>query len=217
MDVRQSTARTIVIGPILDADGAAKTDEVVASIKIHKNGAAAAALNGSATLTHSQGGFYLLAMTTSDTDTAGVAEFSLDSTTNTMPVKAINVLTQPAWDALYAESGGALPADAVKVSGNQATADRLELMMTGSIAYGTVNAVTDDGDFTLTSTDLSTNDGDYAKMWLLFLDGNNKFVLRRITTYTGATKQVQFTGGGDLEGAFPRTVQAGDKFFILAG
>lgn len=92
----------------------------------------------------------------------------------------------------------------------------LAAMYGGTIAAGTVTAVTDNGDFTLTSTDLTTNDNDYDAMWLVLLDNNNKFVPRVIGTYTGASKRVQFTGSG-LKGAFPQTVQAGDAFAVLAG
>ncbi len=81
---------------------------------------------------------------------------------------------------------------------------------------GVVNAVTNNGQFSLTSTDLSTNDSDYVGMWLVFTAGNNKGILRRIGAYTGSTKTVQFTGSG-LLGAFPQTVQADDSWQILAG
>ena len=92
----------------------------------------------------------------------------------------------------------------------------LAAMYGGTIAIGTVNAVTDNGNFTLTSSDLTTNDSDYDAMWLVLLDNNNKFVPRVIGTYTGAAKRVEFTGSG-LKGDFPRTVVNGDAFAILAG
>ena len=111
MQVRQSTARTIVIGPILDQDGVARENEVVASVKIHKNGGPASALHESATLTHSQSGFYRLALAADDLDTLGVAEFSLNSGENSMPVKSVNVLTPDAWDALHDAVAGKLRAD----------------------------------------------------------------------------------------------------------
>ena len=107
MNVRQNTARTVTIGPILDADGVAKTDEVVASILASKNGGAYGALNGAATLTHSQTGFYLLALTASDIDTLGCLELSLNSGTNTMPVVKLNVMPISVWDALYSLAMGA--------------------------------------------------------------------------------------------------------------
>ena len=97
--LRQSTARTILVGPILDASGVAKTDDVVGSIKITKNGTVGAA-NGSATLTHDHAGKYLLALTASDTDTLGIMQVSLNSGTNDMPMKDCMVLTATAYDTL---------------------------------------------------------------------------------------------------------------------
>jgi hypothetical protein len=125
MLVRQSTARTIIVGPILDEDGAAKTDEVVASVKIHKNGGVAAALDGSAILQHSQTGYYRLALTANDLDTLGTVELTLNSGTNSMPPRAVNVITADAWDALHATSGGKIRADVVLLDGKGVTVDPL--------------------------------------------------------------------------------------------
>lgn len=101
--IKQSTARTILVGPVLDSNGAAKTDEVVGSIKVTKNGTVGAA-NGSATLTHDHAGKYKLALTASDTDTLGVLEISLNSGTNDMPVARLNVVPANAYDSLVAGS-----------------------------------------------------------------------------------------------------------------
>lgn len=99
--LRQSTARTILIGPILDAEGAAKTDEVVGNIRLAKNGTVAAA-NASATLTHNHAGKYLLALTASDADTVGVLEISLNSGTNDMQVQRVNVVEEAVFDSIFA-------------------------------------------------------------------------------------------------------------------
>ena len=108
MIVRQSTTRTIIVGPILDADGVAKTDEVVGSIKVTKNGTVGA-INGSATLTHDHTGKYKLALTATDCDTVGGLEISLNSTTNAMPVKAMTVVEEAIYDQLFASGAVALP------------------------------------------------------------------------------------------------------------
>lgn len=97
---RQSTARTVIVGPILDSAGATVTTAVVGNLKISKNGGTPAALNGSATLTHRHTGHYSLALTAADLDTVGTAEVVIDSTTNAMPVKVVNVLGQDAYDQL---------------------------------------------------------------------------------------------------------------------
>jgi hypothetical protein len=101
---RQSTARTVTVGPVLDADGVAVTTAVVGDFKLKKNGAASAALNASATLTHDVTGHYTLALTASDLDTVGQAEVVIDKTTDACPVKEITVLEEAVYDAFYAAS-----------------------------------------------------------------------------------------------------------------
>jgi hypothetical protein len=109
---RQSTARTVMVGPVMDADGVAVTDGVVGDLKISKNGAAPAALNGSATLTHRNTGHYSLALTTSDLDTVGQAEIVIDDTTNAMPVKVVTVVEEAVYDALFVASAPGYVANA---------------------------------------------------------------------------------------------------------
>lgn len=101
---RQSTARTITIGPVLDASGVAVTDSVVGDFKISKNGGAPGALNGSATLTHRHTGNYSLALTASDLDTVGQAEITCDDTTNACAIKDITVIEEAVYDELFASS-----------------------------------------------------------------------------------------------------------------
>jgi len=104
---RQSTARTVIIGPVLDSSGAAVTDGVVGDFKVSKNGAAPAALNGSATLTHRHTGHYSLALTASDLDTVGTAQVTIDDTTNTCGRVDLDVIEEPVYDALFAASANA--------------------------------------------------------------------------------------------------------------
>jgi hypothetical protein len=101
---RQSTARTVTVGPVLDADGVAVTGGVVADFKISKNGGAPAALNGSATATHRHTGFYSLALTASDLDTVGTAEVTIDDTVNSCPLKEISVVEEAVYDLYFASS-----------------------------------------------------------------------------------------------------------------
>ena len=110
MDARLGTAGSMMIGPILDADGVAKTDEVVASILASKNGGDPAALDGAATLAHKHTGNYLLTWTANDVNALGLLQFTLSSGTNTMQRVDLHVLPALVWDALYAASGGKIPA-----------------------------------------------------------------------------------------------------------
>lgn len=110
--VRQSTARIVTVGPVLDADGVAVTGSVVGDFKISKNGGAPAALNGSATLTHRHTGYYSLSLTTSDLDTVGSAEITCDDTVNACPVKEMVVIEEAIYDALFAASANAFSGSA---------------------------------------------------------------------------------------------------------
>lgn len=129
---RQSTAKSIMIGPVLDADGVAVTDGVVADFKISKNGAAPAALNGSATVTHRHTGFYSLTLTASDLDTVGSAQITIDDTVNTMPMADLVVLEEAIYDGFYANGAVAGPVNVVAIdgqltSGNNATLNLKQL------------------------------------------------------------------------------------------
>jgi hypothetical protein len=101
---RQSTARTVTVGPVLDADGVAVTDAVVADFEGSVNGGDPAALNGSATLTHRGVGFYSLALTATDLATVGSFEVCINDTTNACPMKEITVVEEAVYDALFGAS-----------------------------------------------------------------------------------------------------------------
>lgn len=102
--VRQSTARTITVGPVLDASGVAVTDSVISDFKCSKNGGAPAALDGSATLTHRHTGHYSLTLTGADLDTVGSAEITCDDTVNACQMRVLTVIEEAVYDALYAAS-----------------------------------------------------------------------------------------------------------------
>lgn len=163
---RQSTARTVTIGPVLDADGVAVTDGVVGDFKISKNGGAPAALNGSATLTHRHTGHYSLALTASDLDTVGQAEIVIDDTVNACPMKEITVIEEVIYDALFAASAnafagsagsttlgsgaitaaviatGAIDADAIADNAIDAGALAADCITAAKIANGAIDAAT---------------------------------------------------------------------------
>lgn len=106
--VKQSTAVTITIGPILDADGVAVTGAVVGDLRIAKTTTSPAALNASATLTHRHTGHYSLILTASDVDTIGDATITLNKTTDAMPPKDLKVMEEAVYDSLYAVNAVAL-------------------------------------------------------------------------------------------------------------
>jgi hypothetical protein len=98
MFARQSTAGSVLIGPIRDNLGAAVTTAVIGDIKVSKAGGAPAALNGSATLTHRHTGHYSLTVTAADRDTVGVNTYTLDRGTDQMEPQREQVMEEPAFD-----------------------------------------------------------------------------------------------------------------------
>jgi hypothetical protein len=142
---RQSTARTVTVGPMLDAAGAFVSDGVVADFKISKNGGAPAALNGSATLTHRNTGHYSLALTASDLDTVGQAEIVIDDTVNGCPIKEITVVEEAVYDLYYAAAAtGKVTLDNTAHGGAAATLTLLSGVISNSGGIGlSVTGTTD--------------------------------------------------------------------------
>ncbi|MEM4359821.1 MAG: hypothetical protein QXT45_04775 [Candidatus Bilamarchaeaceae archaeon] len=100
--VRKSTPRTVIVGPVLDANGAAATDAEVTDFKVSKNGGNLTALDTAAELTHRSSGYYSLALAGADVDTIGQAEVVLAHSTYVCPIKELVVVEQSVYDALFA-------------------------------------------------------------------------------------------------------------------
>jgi len=105
MFAKKDTARTFLVGPILDSAGVAKTDEVVASIKVTKNGTVGA-VDAQDTLTHNHTGHYVFVSDGGDFDTLGEVEFSLNSGTNAMAPVKFQVLPATTYDAIVTNAAG---------------------------------------------------------------------------------------------------------------
>ena len=145
-----STDKTIVFGPVLDSTGAAVTSEVVASVKIMKNGASAAALDAAATLTHSATGIYLLLLKAADISAVGEVTVVLNSGTNSASAVRLNVLPATVYDAIVTNAvnatGGLVGATATitTMAGVIATATNITAIngnITGNLS-GAVGSVT---------------------------------------------------------------------------
>lgn len=108
--IRQSTASTVTVGPVLDSSGVAVTTAVVGDFRISKNGTTAT-LSG-ATVTHDANGYYNIALTTGNTDTAGRLVLFSGNTAQSMGAHRFTVLLPSVFDALIANatnSTGGLP------------------------------------------------------------------------------------------------------------
>jgi drug/metabolite transporter superfamily protein YnfA len=97
--LKQSTAFTETVGPILDSTGAEYTGAVIGDLSISKNGTEAA-MAAAATLTHVSNGHYTLVGTTGNSDTLGRTTIRCNKSTYQMPVKEYMVLPATVYDAL---------------------------------------------------------------------------------------------------------------------
>lgn len=103
MILKQSTAATVVVGPVLDSSGAAVTTAVTANFSLSKNGTVAALT--SETVTHSTNGYYTIALTTSNTDTLGRVEIIVNDSAMSMATHRYNVIVGTSYDLLVTSGG----------------------------------------------------------------------------------------------------------------
>jgi hypothetical protein len=115
--LKQSTAVSVLVGPVLDSAGAAYTGMVIGDFNITKNGTSAA-MAAAATATHDHNGHYVIALTTGNTDTLGQLSISCNKATYAMPAKSFSVLPAATFDALITNAAGA--ANGLLVAGSNA-------------------------------------------------------------------------------------------------
>jgi hypothetical protein len=110
---KQSTAKTINIGPCLDSAGAEYTGLVIGDLTIDKAGTSAA-MAAAASLTATSNGHYDLVMTTGNTDTLGALQIRCNKSTYQIPTQEMMVLPATVYDALVTNAtngtGGLLAA-----------------------------------------------------------------------------------------------------------
>jgi hypothetical protein len=115
--LKQSTASTVYVGPVLDSAGAAVTTAVVGDFRLVKNGTAAT-LSG-ATVTHDANGYYTVALTTTNTDTTGRLTLAVGNTVMSMSTHRFSVLLASVFDALITNATnatGGLPTATAAIS-----------------------------------------------------------------------------------------------------
>lgn len=104
--LKQSTAASTIVGPILDSAGGIYGSAVIGDLNITKNGTTAA-MASAATLTHIANGLYTLLFTTGNTDTLGRLDITCNKSTYIMPPKGFTVLAATTFDALVTNAAGA--------------------------------------------------------------------------------------------------------------
>jgi len=129
--LKQSTASTVYVGPVLDSAGAAVTTAVVGDFRLVKNGTAAT-LSG-ATVTHDANGYYTIALTTTNTDTTGRLTLAVGNTAMSMSTHRFSVLLASVFDALIT--------NATNATGGLPTATAAISALAGAVSTLTANNV----------------------------------------------------------------------------
>jgi hypothetical protein len=132
--LKQSTTATVTVGPVLDADGVAVTTAVLADFSIAKNGSVAT-LTG-ATVTHSTNGYYLIALTVSNTDSLGRLDIIVNNSAMSMSNHRYDVLVAATYDAIVT-NGIATSAQATAI---QADTDDIQTRIPAALVSGRMDA-----------------------------------------------------------------------------
>lgn len=140
--LKQSTAATVIVGPVLDSSGAAVTTAVVGDFRLAKEGTSAV-LSG-ATVTHDANGYYLIALTATNTNTVGRLAIYSNNTAQSMGTTRFMVLLPSVYDALVTNATnatGGLPAATAQIT---ALAGAISTFSGGAVASvtGAVGSVT---------------------------------------------------------------------------
>ena len=107
MDLRANTAVDVLIGPFVDkTDGNTTEDGLTltqAEIKLSKNGQALAQKNDNTNAAFDDDGYYNCELDSTDLNTEGNLVLIVHQSANALPVRhEYNVLSEAAWDSLYA-------------------------------------------------------------------------------------------------------------------
>lgn len=205
MILKQSTAFTQIVGPILDSTGVEYTGAVIGDLSISKNGTEAA-MASAATLTHVSNGFYTLVGTTGNSDTLGRLTIRCNKSTYQMPPVHFTVLTATAFDTLVTNgtiasttSGRTIVTDAAGlVDSNMVKAGPSgsgTAQTTGDI-YGKISPSTFPSGTISTLTQTQVSGGAYALSSASFVCGDTRIANLDATVSSRSTlTQTQVTGG----------------------
>ncbi len=131
--LKQSTAFTAIVGPVLDSDGVEYTGAVIGDLSISKNGTEAA-MAAAATLTHVSNGYYTLVGTTGNSDTLGRVTIRCNKSTYQMPVMHYEVLASTAFDVLV--TNGTIASTTNITAGTITTVDTLTTYTGNTVQTG---------------------------------------------------------------------------------
>ena len=118
---KQSTAATLIVGPILDSAGAEFTTAVVSDLSISKNGGTLTALSGN-TFNHIANGQYSMTLTTSNLDTLGRLQITCNKSTYQMPPIGLVVVPAMVFDSMVLGTD-VLQSDTIQFGGTDGAFD----------------------------------------------------------------------------------------------
>lgn len=98
MWIKQNVAKTVYVGPVLDASGAAVTTAVQADFRLVKNGVPA--VMSGATVSHDVNGFYTIALSGTNTNTIGTLDIGIGNSAMSMSNHRFLVLNPTTYDVL---------------------------------------------------------------------------------------------------------------------
>jgi len=128
VELRQSTAVTIKLGPFVDSSDGDTLEEGLAgsmTVKLSKNGGDIATRHSTDSITYDESGFYNVPLDATDTNTLGRLLVLVVNAGTHLPVwREFEVVAQNYYDSKYGSDK--LQVDAVEISGSSAAADALE-------------------------------------------------------------------------------------------
>jgi hypothetical protein len=149
--LKQSTAATVEVGPVLNVDGTPYvTDNLAYGDFLLCKAGTSGALNASATVAHQASdvqGMFLVTLTTTDTNTVGRLTLTLNKATLAAAPVYKSVLSAAVYDSMFGTAalltagtgtgqlnvtGGVAQADVAKISTDSGAADNLEAMLDGT-------------------------------------------------------------------------------------
>jgi len=203
MDLRANTAVDVLIGPFVDGTNQKDTEEGESpTVLLSKNGQTLAAKNDATTPVHDDAGYYNCELDATDTNTEGQLVLVVEDSANAMPVRhEYNILSEAAWDSLYA------PKDSGFIDVNVATMSVASI--TGAaFSTGALNgrgdwitmrtSGTSDSGTTTTMVDAARTEADdhWKHSWIRFTGGfghaDNNGATRLITGFDADSNTLTF-------------------------
>jgi len=222
MLAKQSTALTLIVGPILDSVGVEYASAVIGDLSISKNGGTLTAMAAAATLTYIANGMYTLVTTTGNTDTLGVAQITCNKSTYQMPMIQRQIVPANVYDSLVLGSdyldisvvqllgtawlapatAGTPDVNVKLISGDSAAADNAEAFFDGT-GYAAANNAVADAILSRNASNVEATAGEHTLCTVILamlensISGTTLTIKRTDGSTTHATKTLTVNAAAD--------------------